>query len=158
MKNRITILSGLFLIVLPFLQSCTGKIDRTGFMAPVKIQVPKEVKNDTAVMSFVNASQKVINEFSDKMENVATKGKDLLNKKEEDMSVMEKIRMTKLSVQFMSAGTSLGLELEKIQRYIVKKQKEGVNKADMKAYEAIEKALEKRINALNEKYKDLTSK
>ncbi|OYT14664.1 MAG: hypothetical protein B7C24_17155 [Bacteroidetes bacterium 4572_77] len=126
-------------------------------MPPVKIQVPQEVENDTAIMSFVNASQKVINEFSDKMENVATKGKDLINKKEEDMSLMEKIRMTKLSVQFMSAGTSLVKELEKIQRYIEKKQIEGVSKKDMQAYEAVQKALEKRINALNIKYKNIIS-
>ena len=158
MKHRIAVIAALLFIVLPFLQSCTGKIDRTGFMPPVKIKVPTEVKNDTAVMSFVNASQEVINEFSDKMENVATKGQDLLNKKEEDMTVMEKIRMTKLSIQFMSAGTSLVTELEKIQHYVDKKQKEGVSKTDMKAYEAVEKALEKRMNALNEKYKDLTSK
>lgn len=125
-------------------------------MPPVKIQVPKEVESDTAVMSFVNASQKVINEYSDKMENVATKGKDLLNKKEEDMSLMEKIRMTKLSVQFMSAGTSLVKELEKIQRHI-EKTKEGVSKTDMKVYEAVEKALENRINALNIKYKNIIS-
>lgn len=157
MKNRILIILISLFIVLPFLHSCTRKIDRTGFMPPVKIQVPKEVESDTAVMSFVNASQKVINEYSDKMENVATKGKDLLNKKEEDMSLMEKIRMTKLSVQFMSAGTSLVKELEKIQRHIEKKQKEGVSKTDMKVYEAVEKALENRINALNIKYKNIIS-
>ncbi len=155
MKNHQHILlSGL--IFLFILQSCgSGRIDRTGFMKPVKIDIPNDVKNDKETVSFVKSSEKLINALSDRMENVAINGKDLLAKKSEDMSVLEKIKMTKLSVQFLSIGKSLSDELVKIQHYIEKKHNEGVSENDMKVYEAVEKALEKRINALDNKYKNL---
>ena len=156
MKKLITSVSVLLLVVLSVsLQSCSGKIDRTGFMPPVKIRIPNDVKKDAATVSFIKSSEKVINELSDRVENIARNGKDLLKKNEEDMSVMDKIKMTKLSVQFIAAGSSLANELEKIQQYVEKKQEDGVSETDMKAYEAVEKALEKRINQLDEKYKNL---
>ena len=47
-------------------------------------------------------------------------------------------------------------KLLEIQRYIETKQKEGVSGADMKAFEAVENTLEKRINDLNRKYNYIT--
>ncbi len=156
MKKLIISVSVLLLVVLSVsLQSCSGKIDRTGFMPPVKIRIPNDVKKDASTVSFIESSEKVINELSDRIENIARNGKDLLNKNEKDMSVMDKIKMTKLSVQFIAAGSSLANELEKIQQYVEKKQEDGVSETDMKAYEAVEKAVEKRINQLNDKYKNL---
>jgi len=155
-RIKIVLWSILFLMLLPALQSCTGNhIDRTGFMPPVKIRIPNDVKKDAATVSFIKSSEKVINELSDRMENIAVNGKGLFGKNEQDMTMMDKIKMTKLSFQFLSAGTSLVNELDKIQHYVDTKEREGVSEADLKAYETVEKALEKRINALNNKYKDI---
>jgi len=155
MKKKLLVLPTLFLILAFLLQGCSGTIDRTGFMSPVKIQIPNGVKNDTATVSFVKSSEKLINALSDRVENIARNGKDLIGKQEEDMTMMEKIKMTKLSVQFFAAGGSLAKELVSVQNYIENKQKQGVNETDMKAYKTVEKALENRINQLNNKYKNL---
>lgn len=156
MKKTRFIIPFVFLIVLPLFQGCTSKpIDRTGFMSPVKITIPNDVKQDKTTVAFVKSSEKLINALSDRMEYIAMHGKDLLNKKEEDMSVMDKIQMTKLSVQFLSVSKDLAMEMDKIQKYVEKKQEEGVSASDMKVYEAVEKALEKRIEKLNNKYKHL---
>ncbi len=146
------ILPVLFLIFVTLFTGCKSKVDRTGFMPPVKIQVPAEVKQDREVMRFVNSSEKVINELSDKMERAATDGKDLFMKDEKDMTLMEKMKMTKLGLEFLSCSKSMAEKLLEIQRYIETKQKEGVSGADMKAFEAVENTLEKRINDLNRKY------
>ena len=151
-----SLLPALFLVFAALLQSCNSKPDRTGFMPPVKIKVPAEVKQDREVMKFVNSSEKVINELSDKMERAAIQGKDLFNKPEEDMTFMEKMKMTKLGLEFLSCSKSMYEELSEIQRYIERKQKEGAGKADMKAFEAVESTLEKRINDLNRKYNYIT--
>jgi len=153
LKTIIPILS--FFMAMIFLQGCINHIDRTGFLPPVKIQIPNKIKKDTATVNFIRSYEKVINELSDKMEYVALNGKEILNKKDQDLTVMDKIKMTKLSVQFMSAGSSLVNEMEKIQRYIDQKQKKGISKMDLEAYGAVEKAIEKRINQLNKKYKKL---
>ena len=154
-KYRLSMLPLLFLMTAALLQSCSGKIDRTGFMPPVKIQIPEDAKADKATVEFVKSSEILINALSDKIEDIATNGKELLAKKDQDMTLMDNLKMTKLSVQFLSAGKSLTDELTKVQQYIEQKQKEGVSEADMKVYEAVEKTLENRINQLNKKYKDL---
>jgi len=155
MKKTGVAIPAIMLLLFAVLQSCSKHLDRTGFMPPVKIHIPNDAKKDSSTVAFVKSSEKVINELSDRVENIAMNGKDLFGKNEEDLSVMDKIRMTKLSVQFLAAGNSLVTELENIQRYIDKKQEEGVSETDLKAYEAVEKAIEKRIRKLNKKYKHL---
>jgi hypothetical protein len=138
------------------MQSCTHHpVDRTGFLPPVKIKIPPSVKKDSATVRFIRSSEKVINTLSDKMEYLAKNGKGLLNKKDNELSVMDKLNMAKLSMEFMAAGSSLASEMEKIQQYIDKKEKEGVSKNELKPYKSVEKAIEKRMNALNKKYKNL---
>ena len=156
MKKIITSISVLLFIALSVsLLSCSKPIDRTGFMPPVKIRIPNDLKNDAATLAFIKSSEKVINDFSDQIENLAVNGKDILSKKEDDLSIMDKIKLTKMSIQFLAVGNSLANELEKIQKYIDKKQEEGISESDMKVYNALEKATEKRIQDLNEKYKYL---
>jgi hypothetical protein len=156
MKKNLLNIPLLFLIVLPLFQGCTSKpIDRTGFMPPVKIQIPRDAKQNKTTADFVKSSEKLMNTLSDRIEYIAMNGKELLNKNEEDLTVMDKIQMTKLGIQLLSVNKDLVSEMDKIQKYVEKKQKEGVSASDMKAYEAVEKAFEKRIEKLNNKYKKL---
>jgi hypothetical protein len=156
MHRKTLFIISFIMLSLPFFQSCsTGTINRKGFLPPVKISIPNEVKNDTATVSFIHSSEKIINEFSDRMEDIASNNQDLLKKKQEDMSVMDKIKMARVSVQFLAVGGSMANELVKIQQYVDRKQKEGVSENDMKAYKEVEKVVEKRINDLNNKYKNL---
>ena len=57
----------------------------------------------------------------------------------------------------ISAGKLLTDELNKINEHMEKKQEEGINESDLKIYEIVEKAIEKRINQLDEKYKYLNN-
>jgi hypothetical protein len=133
---------------------CTGKIDRTGFLKPVKIKIPNDIKNDKSKVEFIKASEKIINDLSDRFENIALHNKELLNKKEDELTVMDKIKLTKLSVELISVGESLNRELEKINSYMDKKQEDGINQPDLKVYEIVEKSIEERINQLDKKYND----
>ena len=156
MKRFIRPVSVLLLVVLmASLQSCSRPIDRTGFLPPVKITIPDDVKNDSATLVFIKSSEKVINNLSDRMEDIAVNGKNILSKKEDDLSVLDKIKLTKMSVQFISVGNSLANELEKVQKYVNRKQEEGITETDLKVYRNLEKAIEKRIAELNKKYKHL---
>lgn len=151
--------SGLVLLLLLFsllLQHCTHQpVNRKGFLPPVKIRIPREARNNPATVAFVKSSEALINTLSDKVEYLAVQGKALLNKNTDDLSVIDKIKLAKVNVEMLSAGNSLIEKMDKIQEYVKKKEKEGVSRNDLKAYEAVEKAIEKRINQLNKKYKKL---
>ncbi len=146
----------LLLMLSVLLQNCTRRpVDRTGFLPPVKIRIPRAARNDPATVAFVRSSEKLINTLSDKVEYVARNGKEILDKNEDELSLMDKIKWAKMNMELLTAGNSLIDEMDKIQAYVEKKHKEGVSKSDMKAYEAVERAIEKRINQLNKKYRKL---
>ncbi len=156
MKDKLkNFLVAIFFVVI--VQGCASHqpVNREGFLPPVSIHISGKVKKDSSAVAFIRSSEKVINELSDRIEYIALNEKDLLQKDNDDLSVMEKIRMARLSMQFLSAGNSLLNELDKIQHYIDEKQKKGINDVDLKAYESVEKAIEDRIKRLNEKYKSL---
>lgn len=160
MKKRslITLSSaGVFVLVMMLMSSCShhAPMNRKGFLPPVSIRISSKVKKDSAAVAFIRASEKVINELSDRVEYIAQNEKDLLQKDNDDLSVMEKLKVAKLSIEFLSAGNSLLNELDKIQQHIDQKQKKGISDADLEAYESIEKAIEQRIERLNQKYKSL---
>ncbi len=121
-----------FFIVLFFFTGCTGKIDRTGFLQPVTIKIPNDIKNDKQKVEFIKSSEKIINELSDRIENIARNYNELLNKKEEELTVVDKIKLTKISVELISAGKSLTYELNKINEHTEKKQEERINESDLK--------------------------
>ena len=153
-------LSGILLSLIALailLSSCSHPVpeSRKGFLPPVSIRIPQKVKKDSTTVTFIHASEKVINELSDQVEYIALNEKELLQKDKGDLSVMEKIEVAKLSMQFIAAGNSLLNELDKIQQYIEQKQKEGISNVDLEAYKSVEKAIESRIKQLNQKYKNL---
>ena len=153
MKKLRLITTFAIVFISPFLfHSCSGKIDRSNFLPPVKIEIPDDVKNDKETVDFIKSCENDINKLSDKVEYVINQEKDVVAKNENDLTFFEKIKLIKLKMELMSAGSSMADELEKIKKYIDKKQKEGVSNADLKAYKVIEEALVKRITLLNEKY------
>ncbi len=151
--------SGLVLLLLIFsflLQNCTHQpVDRTGFLPPLKIRIPREARKDPATVAFVRSSEVVINTLSDKMEYIAANSQDILVKDDTDLTALDKIKLIKMNLELVSVSESLIDEMDKIQDYVEKKEKEGVSQSDLKAYEAVEKAIEKRISQLNRKYNKL---
>ena len=146
----------LLILLLATLAGCTHQsVDRTGFLPPLKIRIPREARKDPATVAFVRSSEVLINSLSDKMEYIAANGRDILVKNEADLTVLDKIKLVKMNLELVSVSESLIDEMDKIQDYVEKKEKEGVSRSDLKAYEAVEKAIEKRISQLNKKYKKL---
>ncbi len=154
MSNFKKVISIFFLIFL-FMQSCVNHIDRTGFLPPVKIEIPQVSKNDKNAVEFIKTSETIINTLSDKMEAIAREGFKIVNKEKDQRSVIDKVKMAKLSIDFFSDGNKLNDEMEKIQKYIENKQNNGINESELQAYEAVEKAFENRVLQLNKKYNKL---
>ncbi len=136
-----------------FLQSCSGKVERKNFLPPVKIEISDDVKNHKETVDYIKSCERDINEISDKIEYILSREKDILDKNEKEITVFDRIKLIKLNIELVSAGSSLADELDNVKKQTSKKQ--NVGNADLKAYKEIEKTLIKRINLLNEKYNDL---
>ena len=145
----------LLLIVL-FISSCNSKKEKRNpdFLKPLKIEIPKELENNEDAIAFIRSSENAINEFSDNIEELALNGKDVLFKDVDEMGTMDKIKLGKMAVQFVSNSTQMAGVLEDAQKYVEKAKANGLDESQIKSLEIIEKTVENRITEINNKYKD----
>jgi glycerol-3-phosphate responsive antiterminator len=145
----------LLLIVL-FISSCDSKKEKRNpdFLKPLKIEIPKELENNEDAIAFIRSSENAINEFSDNIEELALNGKDVLFKDVDEMGTMDKIKLGKMAVQFVSNSTQMAGVLEDAQKYVEKAKANGLDESQIKSLEIIEKTVENRITEINNKYKD----
>ncbi len=153
MKKTTTTLIALFLVAI-FITSCSsGRKRDADFLPPLKIEIPNEIKGDKELVDVVQASEKAINEFSDNIERIALDGKDILNKEDEDLTLMDKMKMAKMAVEFISNSTQMAAALEKFDTYAKSKEEQGIiNDTQLKALEQVELSFEKRMNEIETKY------
>jgi len=145
----------LLLIVL-FISSCNSKKEKRNpdFLKPLKIEIPKELENNEDAIAFIRSSENAINEFSDNIEELALNGKDVLFKDVDEMGTMDKIKLGKMAVQFVSNSTQMAGVLDDAQKYVEKAKANGLDESQIKSLEIIEKTVENRITEINNKYKD----
>jgi len=145
----------LLLIVL-FISSCNSKKEKRNpdFLKPLQIEIPKELATNENAIAFIKSSENAINEFSDNIEELALDGKDILFKDVEEMGAIDKIKLGKMAVQFVSNSTQLAGVLENAQEYVDNAKANGLDESQIKSLEIIEKTVENRITEINNKYKD----
>lgn len=156
MKNTIIIL----LISSALLAACSNSNKRNiSFLPPLKISISDEIKRDEELVDVIKSSEKAMNEFSDNMEQLIVEGKDIYTKKQEDLSLMEQLKVGKLMVEFVSNSTQMAATIEKFDTYVeTQKSQELINDTQLKALEEVGVAFQKRINDINEKYKNYFDK
>lgn len=145
----------LLLIVL-LVSTCNSKKEKRNpaFLKPLKIEIPQELESNIDAIEFIKSSENAINEFSDNIEELALDGKDVLFKDVDEMGAIDKIKLGKMAVQFVSNSTQLAGVLEDAQKYVEKAQANGFDENQIKSLEIIEKTVENRIAEINNKYQD----
>ncbi len=146
-----------FLFIAVLLSSCgDNKTEKRNkdFLTPLKIEIPIELAKNTETVEFIQSSEGAINEFSDNIEELAIEGKDILSKNTEDLNAMDKIKLGKMAIHFVSNSTQMVSTLQKVQLYAENAESNGLDESQIKALENVEKAMEKRISEINNKYKD----
>ncbi len=146
----------LFFVITQITSCKSDKNERNpDFLAPLTIEIPDDVKNDTELVSIIGSSEKAINEFSDNIEQLVIDGKEILNKKEEDYSLTDGLKAGKLMLQFVSNSTQMATTFEEFNTYVENKKTQGIiNDQQFKALEEVSLSFDKRINQINNKYKD----
>ncbi len=147
-----TLFAVLFITVL--ISSCTsGKKRDADFLPPMKIEIPDEIKGDKELVEIVESSEKAINEFSDNIERIAVDGKDVLNKKDEDLTLMDQMKIAKMAVEFISNSTQMAQALDQFNTYVEKKQSQGIiNDEQLKALEQVSISFTERMDQIEAKY------
>ncbi|NOR73844.1 MAG: hypothetical protein GQ525_01660 [Draconibacterium sp.] len=155
MKKLNTIFFAL-LITAVLTGSCTSSMKRNAdFLSPLKIEMPDEIKGDKELVEIVELSENAINEFSDNIEQIAVDGKVILNKKDEDLTLMDQMKMAKMAIQFVSNSTQMATALDKFDTYVKSKESQGViNDTQLKALEQVALKFSSRMDEIDAKYQE----
>ncbi len=158
MKN-ITKIFTVFVISINILACSTGNKRNADFLPPLKISIADEINDDAELVEVIKTSEKAMNEFSDNIEQLVIDGKDILNKKDEEQSLIDGLKAGKLMVQFVTNSTQMAKLIEEFDTYKSTKKEQGViDDKQLKALEQVGNALNKRMNEINDKYKNYFNK
>ncbi len=145
-----------FLFIAVLLNACNDAKEKRNkdFLTPLKIEIPKELAKNTETVEFIQSSESAINEFSDNIEELAIEGKDILSKNTEDLNAMDKIKLGKMAIHFVSNSTQMVSTLQKVQLYVENAESNGLDESQIRAFESVQKAMDKRISEINNKYQN----
>lgn len=145
-----------FLLIVLFISSCNSEKEKRNpeFLAPLKIEIPKELESNEDAIDFIKSSEIAINEFSDNIEKLAFDGKIILSKNIDEMDSFDKIKLGKMAIQFVSNSSQMTNTLENTQKYVEDAKANGIDESQIKSFEIIENTIENRISEINNKYKN----
>jgi hypothetical protein len=150
--KKITILVLISLV----LNACSKENKRnSNFLPPLSIPITAEISEDEELVEVIKSSEKALNEFSDNIEKLAIEGKDVLNKKEEEQTLMDGLKVGKIMVQFVSNSTQMAKLIDDFDSFKgIKKNQNMLNDTQLKALEQVSIAFQNRITQINNKYEN----
>ncbi len=133
---------------------------RNDFLPPLKIEIPNEIKEDVELVALVKDSEVAINKFSDNMEYLILDMKPYLDKKDEQLSTFERLKLTKIVTKFVANSTKGALVLTKIATYSDKRAMTNnpLTEEQLKAIALVSDTFEKRMQQLDDKYQKISSR
>jgi PBP1b-binding outer membrane lipoprotein LpoB len=132
-----------------------SKKSKVNFLPPLTIEIPDNIKSDDELVEVVKSSEKALNEFSNNIEQLLVDGKDVLREDfdMEEASIMEKLKVGKLVVEFGSNSSQMLITLQKFESYVQEKQKQGlINEEQLAALQKVGESFKTRMDEINTKY------
>jgi hypothetical protein len=150
----------IFTLIYSLFFSCTKKEDRDqSFIPPLKINISNQIKENQDLYFQIISVENSINELSDNIENTAISGKLLINKKQEDLTILEGLETTKIMLSFYSNSNQIKNTIDEFDEFINEKKSCGtLNNEIVKELELISNKFKQRVKLLNKKYKEFYSR
>ncbi len=125
-------------------------------LPPMEIAIAPAIKDDAELVDMVESSEKAINQFSDNIERLADDAKVLLEKKDEDRSLGDGLRVAKIMMSFASNSSEISSTTKKFEKYLQDRQEQGnITDEQIEALDEVSKAFTDRMQELGKKYEHL---
>ncbi len=124
-------------------------------LPPLKIEVPAELQGNKSAEEIITTGEEMINKFSNTLEDIIKDNKNLIGKKQDDLSFMEQIQVGKIAVQIAASMAQFAPKFINLQSKIENFKKGDISKEETKAIDEVGKAFEQRMDEINKKYEDL---
>ena len=125
-------------------------------LPPMEIAIAPAIKDDPELVDMVQSSEKAINEFSDNIERSVDDLKAILDKKDEDRSLGDALRLGKFAMSFMSNNGEILATIKKLETYSESRKEQGnITDEQIEAIDQVSKAFTDRMKELGKKYEHL---
>ena len=155
MRTKFTFL--FFTIAVFLTPSCVNSPSSSGKLPPFKIEVPAELKGNKEIVQFIKESEEAINLYSNTAEELAHDCRDFIGKEEEDLNMLDKVKMVaalgQFTANFSQFAVKYGEMLEQTQ--VLEK---GLSEEQTAALATVMEAFKTRMEQIEEKYKDFETK
>lgn len=149
-------------IIAAFLFSCSSNNEEASSdsndsdkLPALKIEVPAELQNNENAKEIITTGEKMINKFSNTLEDIIKNNKNLIGKKNEDLSIMEQIQVGKIAVQIAASMAEFAPKFVSLQSKIENFKKGEISEEEAKAIDKVGEAFQQRMDEINKKYENL---
>lgn len=151
MKNLI-----ISFLALGFILSCSSgpKQSEPNYLPPIKAEIPAELQNNEDIVEYINTTTDVLNNISRELENLYIKIEPYANIPESELSTLDKLRISKYAIQFTAEMAKLGAKIVTMKE-TYHLMSDDLDEEEQQALEVINTTFMKRVEQLNDKYKDL---
>ena len=152
MKTTILIL--LVAVTAILFSSCGNTPSSSGKLPPLKIEVPAELNGNPEIVQFIKDSEEAINLYSNTAEDLAEDCKEFVGKNEEDLTMLDKVKMVSVLGQFTANFAQFAAKYGEMMDQ-TEVLENGLNDEQAAALATVMEAFKQRMEQLEAKYKDI---
>lgn len=137
--------------------ACSGNKNEqpeANYLPNIKAEIPVELQDNEEIVKYITATTDALNESSRNLEDLYVKVDPFAKKDENDLSTMEKLKLTKYTLEFAAQMAKVSAKFALMEESY-QLMSEDLTEDEAKALEIIQMNFIKRIEELNNKYKDL---
>lgn len=140
-----------------FIVSCGGGNKADNRLGKLELEIPDELKDNKEVVEYIENMAAISDEYAIMIDNVLEDVGNLAGKDEADLSMFEKLKLVKATGQITLGSAEI---MVKWGEYMEKRQEfENVlNDDQLKAMGVVMERFEKRMEQINQKYGELSTK
>lgn len=138
-------------IIAACLTSCGGKNNADNKLGKLELQIPAELKDKPEAIAFIKGMNEVVDDYAVLIDNALSDVGDLAGKNEEDLSMLENMRLLKATGEIAIGAAPI---MTKWVKYMEKRDSlnEQLTTDELIALESSWKRLEQRMTQIESKY------
>lgn len=154
MKNTsLTLLIALMAILLSSCGNKKAPQPEANYLPDLKTEIPSELKNNAEIVEYITTTTDALNQMSKSLEDLYVKVRPYAKKEESELSTMEKLKITKHTLEFTSEIAKVAVKMALMEEsYML--MSENLTDEELKALSAIQETFLSRIDELNTKYQN----
>lgn len=146
-----------FIVVPMLLMSCSGNSSKNSSEADqklgkLKVEIPAELNDKPEVVNYINGMNEVADEYALIIDQVMDEAGHLVGVPEEDLTMMQKIKLVKLTAEVASKSTVTMAKWAEYQEQRVAIE-EQMTDEELEALNTVWTRFEERIKQIDNKYK-----